>query len=158
MTVQVFRDPASQQPWQVRMVESVKQLAAGIRAPSSQFIALVAADARGLPAEDLTLAAEGLLGTGARYICCWGPDCERFHDVCDECSYELGTVDAVVMTTSHPQDSLEEALWFATHSAIPDDAYPEAAASVAVVVVGNAAWFNEACTYLGNGAPLPDED
>lgn len=158
MTVQLFRNPATQQPWQVRIVERLKDLATGIRAPSAQFIVLVAADTRGLSAEDLTLAAEGLLGTGARYICCWGPDCERFHDMCDECSYELGSLDEVVMTTSHSQDSWEEALWFATHSAIPDEAYPEAAASVAVVVVGNTAWYNEACTYLGNGAPPPDED
>jgi hypothetical protein len=157
MTLAIFHNPATQQPWQVRIVESVKDLATGIRAPSAEFIVLVAADARGLPAEEMALAAEGLLGTGARYICCWGPDCERFHDVCDECSYELGPLDAVVMTTSHAQESWEEALWFATHSAVPDDAYPEAAASVAVVVVGNTAWYKEACAYLGSGAPEPDE-
>ena len=157
MTLKVFHDPATQQPWQVRIVESLKDLAPGIRAPSAQFIVLVAADTGDISAEDMALAAEGLLGTGARYICCWGPDCERFHDVCDECSYELGNIDAVVMTTSHPQESLEEALWFATHSATPDDAYPDALASVAVVVVGNTEWYDEACDYLGNGAPQPDE-
>ena len=157
MSLKLYSDPVSHQPWQVRHVDELVELTSGVRAPSSQFIAIVAADYRGIPSERLTAAAEGLLGSGARYVCCWGPDCERFHDLVDESSYALGSEDAVVMTTFHADESLEEALWFVTHAAIPDDAYPEASASVAVVVVGNTSWYDEACQYLGNGAPPPDE-
>lgn len=157
MSLKRYHNPVSHEPWQVRRLDDLMELTSGVRAPSSQFIALVAADYRDIPGERLTAAAEGLLGSGARYVCCWGPDCERFHDVVDECGYRLGPADSVVMTTSHAGESLEAALWFATHSAIPDEAYPEASASVAVVVVGHAAWYDEACEYLGSGAPLPDE-
>jgi hypothetical protein len=157
MSVKTFRDPVDSRPWKVILIDNLIDLAGGIAGDSDQFILAIAADCSGRPAAEMIVAAEGLLASGARYVCCWGPQCSLLHDVFDECAGALNEGEGVVMTTWHDQETWEDALWFATHSAIPNPAYSEASASVAVVVVGNAAWYEEACSYLGNGAPLPDE-
>jgi len=157
MPVETYRDPLSSRPWQVIAIGSLPDLVKGIAAPSAEFILLVAADTSRLPPEQLVAASQALLAAGARYVCCWGPGCARLHDVFDECAGYLNNKDAVVMTTSHDDEQLEEVIWFATHSAFPDVPFSQASASVVVLVVGNTEWYDEACRYLGNGALLPDE-
>jgi hypothetical protein len=92
MTLATFHNPATRQPWQVRIVESVKDLATASRAPSAEFIAaglrqMLAVSRR----KKMARAAEVLLRHRCQvYLLLGAPNCERFLDVCDECSYELG--------------------------------------------------------------------
>jgi hypothetical protein len=53
-----------------------------------------------------------------------------------------------VMTTSHPDDAISEALEFATTSAIPDEAFVAHCSTLIVAFVGNVNWYNEAQNCL----------
>lgn len=62
---------------------------------------------------------------GLDYLCTWGPDCARLHDVMDEnlVEYELAGQPApfFVMTTWHPDESLDDALFFLQACTLPMD-------------------------------------
>jgi hypothetical protein len=106
--------------------------------------------------------ATALIRSGARYVCCWGPDCERLHDCFDEAEGALSGWDASdgshVMTTWHDDEPLEEALWFALNAAIPTpDETAATTQAVLAVSVANHDWSIAMASYLEAGAPMPDE-
>jgi hypothetical protein len=73
---------------------------------------------------------------GASYICAWGPDCEQVEESFDYSSFlpEYGKELAfALMTTSHKDEPIEEALWFAFNCAKSVD--PEQELNVVVIVV-----------------------
>src|SRR5687767_7300718 len=51
--------------------------------PSSNFACLLAWDARAASDAEIATLARKLLDAGAAYVCTWGPDCERVHDIID---------------------------------------------------------------------------
>jgi hypothetical protein len=112
--------------------------------PSTRFACLVACDSRMVDASDLLAFGRSLIEQGAAYVCAWGPGCRELEDAVDQASVELdmerGHETPVVMTTAHPDDTLEEALEFLSKSALPDRAYAgECRASVGITV-GNLEW------------------
>jgi hypothetical protein len=70
---------------------------------------------------------------------------------------ESGPSEAVLMTTSHDDESLEEALWFAVHCAFPDTPYEESCRDVVVIAVAEPAWEQRMNAYLTMGAPLQED-
>jgi hypothetical protein len=52
--------------------------------PVGNFACLLAWDARGTTADEVSAFVEPLLRAGAFYFVCWGPDCKRVHDIIDE--------------------------------------------------------------------------
>lgn len=52
--------------------------------PAAHTVLLIAADARGIHTDTIARVAERLLASGLIYVCIWGPDCERVHDIFDE--------------------------------------------------------------------------
>lgn len=52
--------------------------------PAGNFACLLAWDARGASADAVSAFIDRLLRAGASYFVCWGPDCERVHDIIDE--------------------------------------------------------------------------
>lgn len=117
-----------------------------LRLSSPRFACLVAWDARGVEATRIAQFARKLLDAGAVYVCTWGPDCERVHDIVDD--EEIGpnpppAVDRVVMTTWHANESLAEALWFVLHNSWPDEAYESGCASTLGVAIASAQWASE---------------
>ena len=77
------------------------------------FTCFCAMDATHFSAEAISEFCSRLLQLGCAYLCTWGPDCERVHDIMDEIviggnppNSEVGDV----MTTWHAKESLEEAL------------------------------------------------
>ena len=48
------------------------------------FICLLAWDAAAVAAEEISKVASRLLAAGCVYICAWGSDCSRVHDIFDE--------------------------------------------------------------------------
>jgi hypothetical protein len=93
--------------------------------------------------------ASAALNKGAVYVCCWGPDCERFHDIVDEVLLEddlgerrfVGPDDSsIVMTTWHEHDELDEALNFFTKFAHPAGTFEPDSDYWLAVSVDNAEW------------------
>lgn len=109
--------------------------------PQGQFVCLLAWDAQGLEVGLVSELARHLMQHGCVYICCWGPDCERVHDIFDETDTELHPEsEAVVMSTWHSNEPLADAIWFALNSASPDTAHENNCASVVGMAIGDDGW------------------
>jgi hypothetical protein len=86
--------------------------------PEGYFGLFLACDACGVANEVILGIARSALSQGLGYLCAWGPDCNRVHDLFDLASVRKEHVepesdpDTVVMTTSHVEESLREAIWF----------------------------------------------
>jgi hypothetical protein len=109
--------------------------------PSAQTVLLIVADSREVPVEVIACAAERLLAAGLIYVCVWGPDCERVHDIFDEVHIGDGTVAPEIewMSTWHDDEPLEEAIWFFSNGASPPDGEMDGVSYLAVTI-GNDAW------------------
>ena len=113
---------------------------------TARFVCLIAWDAQAAGTEQISAVARRLLDGGAVYVCAWGPDCERVHDIIDEQHVGLvpkSTVRSVVMTTWHDDESLEETLGFVLTAAIPDEAYAEECGSTLGISIGSSQWAAE---------------
>jgi hypothetical protein len=142
----IGRDSATERDLFALALPSPEALPERVRLSSPRFICLVAWDATGVSAQRIGVFARKLLDSGAVYVCAWGPDCKRVHDIIDE--EEVGPnppeeVDRLVMTTWHDDEPLTEAIWFALNSSCPDEGYLEGSDSVLGVAIGSAAWFAE---------------
>jgi hypothetical protein len=91
------------------------------------------------------------------YMCAWGRNCERFHDIVDEvvAEDEVGerkfvgpTANDVVMTTWHENETLEQALDFFTKSALPTDGFLADSNFRLVICVDNPDWSQTATKVL----------
>jgi hypothetical protein len=109
--------------------------------PSAQTVLLIVADSREVPVEEVARAAERLLAAGLIYVCVWGPDCERVHDIFDEVHVGDGTVEPEFtwMSTWHDDEPLEEAIWYFLQCASPPDGEMDGMSDLAVTI-GNDAW------------------
>ena len=114
---------------------------ASIVTGSRYFAALIVGDATSVSVQEIGQLARSLLDAGCVYFCCWGPDCERVHDVIDEEYASDGITvhddESTIMTTWHNGDSLEEAVWFALNSAFPDDRFFEECRAVVAICIGD---------------------
>jgi len=128
---------------------------AQVRLPPGNFVCLLAWDARGVPAEVVSTLVERLLSAGACYFVCWGPDCERVHDIVDEIDADpdssLGAPEgSVIMTTWHSSEPLSEALWFFLRCSFPDDHYFDSTRGAVAVSIGSEAWAAEVSAALAD--------
>lgn len=114
-----------------------------IPAPSARFVCFLVMDASGHAMGELVDLAARLVASGAVYVVAWGPECQLVEDAVDSLDIELHAArsdDAVIMTTSHQSDSLEEATWFALNSTSPADEYAAGCDSIVAIVVGEESW------------------
>jgi hypothetical protein len=84
--------------------------------------------------------AHSLLRQGLVYLCVWGKDCERVHDLFDGVIVELDpceTDESVRLTFCWDHESLDEALWHFLYGAFPADHYWENCKSELIIVVGD---------------------
>jgi hypothetical protein len=102
-----------------------------------------------------------MLDDGVVYLCAWGPNAGWVETLFDLAfgarELETGHEPPIVMTTSHENESLEEALWFATNSTWPDTAFETTCKSVVALAVGDRTWHDRIRDHLLAGTPLPDE-
>jgi hypothetical protein len=115
---------------------------AALRLPSPRFVMLLTWDARSASAEEIGQLADKALDHGLAYLCAWGPDCERVHDVFDEVCVERdlnGSTGASVMTTWHDDEPLEAAARFAIRLAVPDPELKAGCDTVFAVCIGDGA-------------------
>jgi len=110
--------------------------------PGRYFTLFIAADFSVFNVDELNNFAKKMLDAGVVYVCTWGNDCERMHDIFDEIIVEREKdkgYGSCIMTTWHSKDTVDEALWFALNSAFPDDEYTDACRSILVLAVGDEA-------------------
>jgi hypothetical protein len=111
---------------------------------SKHFILFIACDFSKYTVDELSSFAEKMLDEGAVTICTWGKDCEKMCDIFDEIivDREIETKQEIplIMTTWHPKDSLDEALWFALNVISPIDEYKVTCKSTLIAAVGNEDW------------------
>ena len=96
-------------------VDRAEDLALHLRAPPGRFVALVLWDAAGATNDDISRVVQVLVAAGCVYLCTWGKECGRVHDVADETRVmaTLNDSDApTLMTTWHDDCSLDETLAF----------------------------------------------
>lgn len=105
--------------------------------PCARFVLLIAADFSTTGADRYAIA-ERILDAGCVYFCAWGPGCELMHDLADEAfviRQAASSDGGAVMTTSHADESLAEAVEFALRSAEPDGAFSDACEAIVLVAV-----------------------
>jgi hypothetical protein len=144
---------------QAAHANSLAAAVAELHVPSEHFVLFIAADTSDIPGVDLVDFAAALIRAGAAYICCWGPDCERFHHCFDEADFVVNgeaSDSRVLMTTWHDDESLEDALWYALNSTIPAPAYEAGTQSVIAISIGDQGWSDRISAYLKAGAPMLD--
>jgi hypothetical protein len=119
--------------------------------PSAHTVLLIVVDACGVSTDVIDRVADRLLRSGLVYVCVWGADCERVHDIFDEVhvAHEvLGDIqvddgrsepDFALMTTWHARETLEEAIWFFIQCAFPPGVELKTVSYVAVTI-GNTDW------------------
>jgi hypothetical protein len=120
----------------------------GFNLALGNFACLLAWDARAVPAQVVSDLVESLLRAGASYFVCWGPDCERVHDIIDEVvSYpdnDFGVPkDSCIMTTWHASESLQEALYFFLVLSSPSEHYVDVTRAALAISVGSPGWAAE---------------
>jgi len=105
--------------------------------PTAPMALFLATDTRTASVDDISRVAERFLNAGVRYVCAWGPDCERVHDIFDETYVGYGNEPYKfdLMTTWHANDSFGEALSFFLNSAYVGD--DRASGSAYAIRIGN---------------------
>jgi len=124
-----------------------KDLPVDLGLPDAYCVALVAWDARQATDEEISDFALRLVRSGAAYVCAWGPDCQRVHDIIDKVIIDLESrgIERIqpVITTWHANETLASAMWFTLFCAVPDDAvYNECGATLGIAV-GCSEWADD---------------
>lgn len=141
-------------------VDSVAALAMELIRPSEHFVLFIALDARAMGGEKLAAVARTALHAGASYLCCWGPECSRFHaslDAAERAVFGDTQDDRLVIAACRQGETLEQALWYAVHVAQPSRRFAESTRSVVAVAVANPKWGAQIEACLAAGAPSVDE-
>jgi hypothetical protein len=103
----------------VGVLDDVSTWSADLSAVVKPFVVMTAFDMKGLDDATLVAFTGRLLADDCRYACCWGHGCGRLEYAFDRVIVDQGLdrADEPVMTTAHEDESLDEALWFATQVA-----------------------------------------
>jgi hypothetical protein len=122
------------------------------------FVALIACNAEAYSVSELARLARRLLDAGCVYFCCWGPGCERVHDVIDEVyagdGMSISDDESTIMTTWHNEEDLEGALWFTLNVAFPDDSFFDDCRSVVAFSIGSRVWEQRLAAALADTRSL----
>ena len=116
---------------------------------SRDFTLFVVAQASADDATAIRRFAAEALAAGCAYVCAWGQGCELVHDVFDEAAIAASLF---VVSTSHDEEELHQAVYFALVNAIPEDV---AVASDSPVVLGvEEAWISQTRALIADQAEL----
>lgn len=110
---------------------------------NDRFVCLLAWDASGVSDDTVKTLARRLFAAGCVYICCWGADCSRVHDLFDLVDLERAPNGPWVMSTWHENEPLAEAIWFSLFNAYPDDAFFDGCRSTLGLSLGSSTWAAE---------------
>ena len=130
----------------------------------SKYFTLFIANNEEVIIEEYSQKAKKLIKSGLVYLCTWGKECEKIHDIFDEENFimeinqEIETDnDSVIMTTWHKDESLKEALYFFLMNTSPTEKYYSECKTSLVVIIGNPIEGVNIKTFLENQKLLEDE-
>ena len=132
-------------------LDSPVDLPTSLDVKSSHFVCVLAWDVTEVLSAVIGKFVDSLLDSGAVYICCWGPECERFHDIIDE---ELAAKNLnkenkpVIMTTWHDDEELTEVIEFGLTSTEPDEAFSSECNAFVAISVGSMYWAAQSDLHL----------
>jgi hypothetical protein len=141
--------------------ESIGDLPEKIKASSAYFGLLIAMDASGIKKQEILEAGAILAEKGLAYLCAWGPDCERVHDLFDAAVEKKNgelTGDDVVMTTWHVNETLIEAMWFFLHGAFPTQFFQANCLCWIIAPIRNSRWEQEVRSKIREVAFVPPSE
>jgi hypothetical protein len=144
--------PLNRQLFALQVTTSAEVLAA-TQALAPHFAVFLAWDATSVPTEQISRLATLLHNRGLAYLCAFGPDCQRVHDIFDEVELELlgaRPSGSVIMTTWHDDEPLEDALWFFVNNSFPDAAYENTCHTGIALTIDNSLWASQVADYLSN--------
>src|SRR5215469_8684716 len=110
-----------------------------------KFVLLIAVDGAQLADDQVIHVAQNLIDLGLCYLCVWGPDCERIHDLFDRVIVQQNpneSVDTVIMTTWH-DESLSDAIWYFRNCAWPAETFAPQCSEWIAVAIDNSEWTNQ---------------
>jgi hypothetical protein len=116
------------------------------------FVAMLVWDADNASVTEITELARKLIDAGCAYLCCWGADCERVHDVFDT-EYVRSNVDDssnTIMTTWHDGDTLEEFIYWTLRHTTPTEKYHKDCRTVFAIVIDSVAAESEIQTAFAD--------
>lgn len=102
---------------------------------AGKYVLVIASERQTVPLS--TRAARAWIDAGASYICAWGPDSDAVEETFDYASFlpEFGEpLPFTLMTTSHRNETPEEALRFAFYNATRPDDLDQELNSVVIIV------------------------
>lgn len=116
-----------------------------LKLPSPFFLCLLAWDATSVTVDAIGDFCQQLIDAGCCSVCCWGPDCERVHDIFDETDVARILTDSavddgpVILTTWHDDESLSSAIDFAV-DLTPDGVYAQGCGCLVVITIDSPEW------------------
>jgi hypothetical protein len=116
------------------------------------FACLVAMDATKESGTSIGVFCAKLMSLGCVYLCTWGPDCKRVHDIMDEVVVGENPPDTYVgclMTTWHEKEPFAKALWFLFFCAEPNRDFAPAGADLDLIIsIGTGQTLEELKTII----------
>lgn len=101
------------------------------------FLLFLAADFTDIKQTVIADFALWLANRKCIYICVWGPDCKRAHNIINEiCT----TTNSLIITTEHSDKTLDEALSFFVSNIILDEDHVNAEINLEGICVDNNMW------------------
>ncbi len=144
------------------VLESAEALPAQLNLPTPYFVLFLAWDVEQVDDYVLYDFAEKLIAFGTVYMCAWGQGCSRVDDAFD-LVWVMRDINKGeqqfphIMTTWHPNDSLDEALWFALNTTNPDDEIAHLCGTTLVISVGGNNWDAHLLKQLQNQQQLNED-
>jgi hypothetical protein len=138
-------------------LSGVEKLQQNLDIPSPYFGFFLVCNAEEVTDSEIKQLARALVKRGMVYMCSWGPDCERVHDLFDSVIVELSpheTESSVRMTTWLDEQSLDEALWHFLNIAFPADDYWDNCKAELITVIGNPGWATQIRARISNQTGL----
>ena len=109
--------------------------ASSVSIAAGKYVLVIATEKQSVPLDEKS--ARAWIDAGASYICAWGPGSEKVEEAFDYASFlpELGEpLPFTLMTTSHRDETPQEALWFAFYNATHPDDLDQELTSVVMIV------------------------
>ena len=106
-----------------------------IRVAAGSYLLFIETETQGVGLTEKE--ARAWIDAGASYVCAWGPDSPAVEEAFDYASFlpELGEpIPFTLMTTSHKNETLEDALWFAFYNATHSDEHNRELDTVVILV------------------------
>ncbi len=105
---------------------------------SPHFACFLAWDATEASVKEVDSVLRSLRASGVAYLCTWGADCKRVHDIADEIFHsDVSSKGTVVMTTWHDEETLAEAVEFFLNRSFPHEYYEDTLRSGIAISIGS---------------------